>query len=409
MSASAIEDDLLTRDAIADPYPVFARLRHEDPMHWSDAHNAWLLSRYDDVNAAFKDPRLSSDRVRPLLRLMDADERRSHSGGILETIAEWMVLTDPPAHTRLRRLASGAFLPNRINALEGRIAAIVDELLDRFVAERRDDLILHFAYPLPATVIAELLGAPLEDRDRFRLWSDELALVAFGAGGEARAERHERAARGLAEMTSYFDELIERARRRPGDDMLSRMLEPDETGDRLTHDELRAMAALMLFAGHETTTNLLASGLLALIRHPTELERLRADPSLAPKAIEELLRYDGPVKVLIRWVVEDFELHGREIRRGDRVFLLPASANRDETRFPDADALDVGRSPNPHVAFGKGIHTCIGALLARVEGRVALPRMLDRLRNVRLAERELRWEESLASRALQELHVVYDA
>jgi cytochrome P450 len=210
-------------------------------------------------------------------------------------------------------------------------------------------------------------------------------------------------------MTAYFDELIERARARPGDDMLSRLLEPDANGDRLSHDELRAMAALMLFAGHETTTNLLASGLLALIRHPDQLDRLRAEPELTPKAIEELLRYDGPVKVLIRWVTEDHELHGREIRTGERVFLLLPAANRDPDRFPDPDALDVGRTPNPHVAFGKGIHTCIGALLARVEGRVAFPRMLDRLGNVRLAERELRWEESLASRSLQELHVLYDA
>jgi cytochrome P450 len=304
MSATVIQDDFLAPEAIADPFPLFDALRSEDPVHWSEAHNAWLLTRYDDVTEAFKDPRLSSDRVRPLLKRMDA-KKRANVGEMLQMMADWMVVTDPPAHTRLRKLAAGAFQPGKIAGMEGQIAKLVDELLETFVKKSRDDLILHFAYPLPAIVIAELIGAPPEDRDRFRLWSDELALVAFGAGGEARTDRHERAARGLEELIEYFDERIEISREKPGDDMISRLLEPDEKGDQLNDAEVRGMCSLMLFAGHETTTNLIANGTLALLRNPDQMQRLRDDPSLTSKAVEELLRFDGPIKILIRWVVED--------------------------------------------------------------------------------------------------------
>lgn len=408
VSASALQDDLLDPTVIADPFPTFAALRSEDPVHWSEAHGAWLVSRYDDVAMGFTDPRLSSDRVRPLLEVLDPDRRR-HIEPVLELMTDWMVLTDPPVHTRLRRLANAAFQPGRIATMESGISALVQELLDEFVAKGHRDLILHFAYPLPATVIADLIGAPPEDRNRFRLWSDELSLVAFGAGGEARVDRHERAARGLGELFEYFDGLIEHAREQPGDDMISRLLEPGEDGDRLSDLEIRAMCTLMLFAGHETTTTLIGSGMLALLRHPDQLERLRADPSAAGRAVEELLRYDGPVKVLIRWVTETFELRGRTIEEGQRVFLLPAAANRDPERFPDPNALDIRRSPNPHLAFGRGVHTCIGALLARIEARVAIPAILDRLPGIRLDDRELCWEDSLASRALHDLYVLHDA
>jgi cytochrome P450 len=292
--------------------------------------------------------------------------------------------------------------------MEAQIAQLVDELLGRFVEKCRDDLILHFAYPLPAIVIAELIGAPPEDRDRFRLWSDELALVAFGAGGEARTDRHERAARGLEELIEYFDERIEISRETPGDDMVSRLLEPDDKGDQLSDAEVRGMCALMLFAGHETTTNLIANGTLALMQNPDQLARLRDDPSLTNKAVEEILRFVGPIKILHRNVLEDMELRGRKIEAGQRVFLLPAAANRDPEKFPDPNSLDVGRSPNHHIAFGKGAHACIGALLARLEARVAIPRILDRLPNLRLSDRELSFHDSLAALALHDLHVEYD-
>jgi cytochrome P450 len=408
MSVTGLQDDLLAPEVVANPYPCLAALRAADPVHWSETHRAWLVTSYDDNVAAFNDEHLSSNRVKPLLAAMDP-ERRARVGRVLEIIADWMVVSDPPEHTRLRRLAQRAFLTEKIAALEGRVEAEVADLLDSFLAHERHELILHFAYPLPAVIIADLIGAPREDSDRFRGWSDELALVAFGAGGEARVERHERALRGLEEMLAYFGDLIEEARKQPRDDMIGRLVEPDPaTGEQLSDDELKGMCALMLFAGHETTTNSIANGVLALLRNPDQLERLRADPKLAQRAGEEVLRYDGPIKVLHRWVVGDFELRGKKIEEGQRVFLLPAAANRDPARFESPDAFDVGRNPNPHVAFGRGIHTCIGAQLARLETRIALARILERLPNLRLADEEIHHHDILAARALHELRVDYD-
>jgi cytochrome P450 len=400
--------DLLSPELTADPYPALAALRREDPVHWSEQHGAWLISRYDDVVAAFMDGRMSSDRVAPLLESMDA-ERRATAGQVLELIKDWMVVTDPPAHTRLRRLAARAFSPRRVAAAEERIQRLVDELLDDFVAGGHSDLVAHFTYPLPATVIAELIGAPPEDRDRFKSWSHDLSLVAFGAGGEARPDRHERAMGGLQELLDYFEQQIERARSNPSEgNMISGLLEGDDDGNVLTDEEMKAMCALMLFAGHETTTTLISTGVVTLLQHPDQLAALKADPALVATAVEEILRYEGAIKVLIRWVTDDVELHGKRIEAGQRVYLLPGSANRDEARFADPDTVDIARKPNPHVAFGKGVHACIGAQLARIESRAAIGAIFSRMPELRLADRPLEWTPSLASRALREVHVEHD-
>ncbi|HEX4110230.1 MAG TPA: cytochrome P450 [Solirubrobacteraceae bacterium] len=401
--------DLLTAATIADPFPLLAELRESDPVHWSERHSAWLVTRYDDCVAAYADPRLSSDRVNPLLAQL-SDERRAQMGDLLARIADWMVTTDPPLHSRLRRLAGRAFNPPRIAALGDRIGQLVDELLDEFIGSGEQDLFAGFAYPLPATVIAEILGAPVEDRDRFRTWSDEVALVAFGAGGDARADRHQRALAGVTELYEYLHWLIERARASPGEDMLSALLEGDGSGEVLSDDEIASLGALMLFAGHETTSNLLSRIALALCQYPDERERLVRDPELAKKAVEEILRFDGPAKVLTRWVVEGHERLGRRIEAGQRVMIIGSSANRDPARFPEPDRLDLGRSPNPHIAFGKGIHACIGAQLARLEGRIGMMGMVRRLPGLQLADpaAELHWIPSLASRGLERLDVEFD-
>ncbi|PXY17419.1 cytochrome P450 [Prauserella muralis] len=401
-------DDLLTPAASENPHSVFAALREHDPVHWSEPHRAWLLTRYDDVSAAFQSKALSSDRIRPL-RAARAGRAAPASDRILAMMTEFMVVNDPPIHTRLRRLAAGAFKQQRISAMGERVEQLVDSLLDDFIVGGHRDLIGHFAYVLPATVIAAMLGAPISDRERFRHWSDELALVAFGAGGETRAERHERALAGLQDMFGYFRELVDYRRREPGEDMLSAMMVGDERGDALTEDELVAMCALLLFAGNETTTNSIANGVVTLLEHPDEFAKLKADPRLIATAVEELLRFDGPIKVLNRWVVADFELRGRTIRAGDRVHLILAAANRDPCQFVEPDRLDLERTPNPHIAFGKGIHACIGAQLARLETRIALQRLVTRLPRLRLTGEPLRWNESLASRSLAELPVAHDA
>jgi cytochrome P450 len=411
VAGTVIDDDLLTPAASADPYGVLTALREHDPVRWSERHRAWLLTRYDHVSAAFQNKALSNDRVRPVLAARRA--RGGPPGGgevsaadrVLELIGDWMVVTDPPAHTRLRKLAAGAFKGQRISVMGEQITALVDELVGAFTG---GDLIAEVAYPLPATVIATMLGAPVADRDRFREWSDELALVAFGTGGSDRAGRHERALRGIQEMDAYFRELVELRRSAPGGDMLSAMMAAEEgpagEGDALTDDELVSMCALLLFAGHETTTNSIANAVLALLRHPEQLARLRESPELLNTAVEELLRFDGPIKVINRWVVADTEIGGRAVAAGERVHLVLAAANRDPAKFPDPDRLDLTRSPNPHIAFGKGIHACIGAQLARMETRIAVGRIVERLPGLAL-DGDVVWKSSLASRSLEALPV----
>jgi cytochrome P450 len=414
----AAPDNLLSPAATQDPHSLFAELREVAPVHWSEPHQAWLVTSYADVASAFQNRALSSDRVRPMLAARESTEATRASDQILGMMSEWMVLSDPPAHTRLRRLAAGAFKGQRIAGLEGRIEALVNAFLDEFIAGGHRDLIEHVAYPLPATVIAEMLGAPASDRDRFRRWSDELALVAFGAGGEARADRHRRALDGLREMFDYFTELARMRRAEPADDMLSALLEaelatpqagPGDRPDPLRPDELVGMCALLLFAGHETTTNSIANGVLTLLRHPDQLTLLRGRPELIPTAVEELLRIEGPIKLLVRWVTEDHELGGRAIRRGQRVYLVISSANRDAEKFEHPDRFDPRRAPNPHIAFGKGVHACIGAQLARLETRVALTGILARLPGLRLDTDQLTWNSSLSSRSLTGLPVSHRA
>lgn len=409
-TGDALHDDLLAPSVIADPYGYFGRLRDEDPIHWSAAHRAWVVTRYEDVVAALGDKRLSSDRVRPLLEHLDP-ERRERVGPVLELMSRWMVVSDPPDHTRLRKLAQGAFNPRRINAMEERITEIVDELLDAFIASGSTAFVEDFAFPLPAIVIAEVLGTPAEDRERFRVWSDQLSAVAFGSGGADRGERHAAAMEGLDELLSYFEGLIEQARERPGEaNMIAGLLEGNGRGDVLDPDEMKAMCALMLFAGHETTTNLLSALIKMLLQHPDQLERVREDRTLVRGAVEEALRFDGSIKLLHRWVTEDMELGGRRIAQNDRVFLVLSSANRDPRTFDRPDEVDVTRSPNRHIAFGKGWHTCIGAQLTRIESVAALGRILDRLPGLRLVEgQRFEWLPTLDARALREVRIEHDA
>ena len=408
----ALPDDLLAPEVNHDPHAAFHALREHDPVHWSERHRAWILTRFDDCSAALSDfRRLSSNRVKPLLDVM-SPERRAQAGPVYEMLTGWMVVTDPPEHRRLRQLAAGAFNPRRVAAMEDTIQGLIDELIDRFIADGTEDLIAGFSYPLPATVIAELIGAPAEDAYRFKDWSSALAHVAFGVGGDDRGERHATAMRGLDQMFDYFGELMELRRDQPGEDMISDLLAGDGSGGRLSDHEIKSMCALMLFAGHETTTSTIASAAMMLLQHPAQLELLRSDPDeLAAGAAEEALRYEGAIKVLHRWVVEDLELRGRQIRAGERVFVLPAAANRDPEKFEDPDGVDITRSPNPHIAFGRGVHACIGAQLARLEMRLALASLVKRLPGMRFAEPEpeLRWVPSLASRGLERLDIRHDA
>ncbi len=390
-------DDLFDPAVVADPYPTLAHLRETDPVHWNPRHRAWVLTRYDDVVAAFRDPRLSAARV------------GGDGGETDRLLSGWLVFKDPPDHGRLRRLVQQAFSTRAAKELEPRVEALVEELLDALVAQvgPRDvvDVRRAFAAPLPAIVIAELLGVPAADRDAFTAWSDDLSALVFGATGVA--DRRARAERGFRELAGYFAALIEERRAAPRDDLLSALIAAHDEGSALSTDELLSTCTLLLFAGHETTTSLLTNGLAALLGAPDELARLRGDDSLVPTAVEELLRYDGPAKIEVRVAAQPLSVRGRSIEPGQRLFLAACAANRDPEVFADPDRLVLDRSPNPHVGFGSGPHYCLGAPLARLETAVALRALLRRFPSLEAAAPlgELPWQPAIVSRALASLPV----
>ncbi|RSS83253.1 cytochrome P450 [Streptomyces sp. WAC06614] len=352
-------------DFTADPYPYYAKLRAAGPVHRVALENGdlvWLVVGHEACREALNHPGLSKD--------WQASE---YFGDVVASaVNNHMLESDPPRHTRLRRLVSREFTARRVEAMRPRVQQITDELLEGMAAEgaRRTDLIRSLAFPLPMTVICELLGVPDLDREQFRRWSNEVvAPSSTAASSEA-----------LAAVAGYLAELIEDKRRRPGEDLMSALIRTrDEGGDRLGHEELVGMAFLLLVAGHETTVNLIGNGVRALLDHPDQLAALRADWGLLDGAVEEMLRYDGPVEnSTYRFAREDTEIAGVRIAAGDAVLVSLAGAGRDPGRFPEPDTFDIRRAPQGHLAFGHGIHFCLGAPLARLEGRIAVRSLLTR-------------------------------
>jgi cytochrome P450 len=382
-----------------DPYPGYHRLRRAAPVYFHPLFRVHVLSRHAEVSAALKDPRLSVDRT----RLAGAEAWNPWE----ELAEEWrpairrsLLMLDPPDHTRIRSLVSKAFTPRRVERLRSRVAELVDELLHGKGAEV--DLVRDLAYPLPVIVIAELLGVPAADRDRFKRWSEELSAILdpLSAGG-----RLGRANRAFADAARYMRRIFEERRREPRDDLVSALVAAEEAGDRLSEIELLSVTMLLLGAGHETTTNLIGNGILALLRNPGERRRLAEEPGLAASAVEELLRYDSPVQLTDRVTTGPTEIGGQSIRERRAVVLLLGAANRDPDVFPDPDRLDLGRPDNRHVAFGQGVHFCVGAALARLEAQVAIPELLRRYPDMRLARepRAADWKKSIVLRGLTTL------
>jgi cytochrome P450 len=396
--------DFLSPELVENPYPYLHRLRAEDPVHWSGHHQAWVLTRYDDVAGAFLDARLSSQRIGSLLPAEPTPEERASFDPIYRLLGNWMVFQDPPHHVRLRRLARAAFSARTVTRLRPAIEALVDSFVAELVRAGGGDFVRSFAYPLPATVIAKLLGVPERDLDRFRGWSEDILPLVFGAAG--RAERRDRAIGGLRALEAFFRDLLARYQREPADNLLTELSRAEEKGDVLSADEVIATCVLLLFAGHETTTSLLASGTLHLDRHPAERRKLAERPELGAPAVEELVRYDGPSKMQVRIAREDFELRGRRIRAGQRLMLCQAAANRDPEQFPDPDRLDLTRGRNDHLGFGLGIHFCLGAPLARLEAQIAFTALARGLPGLRVVTERPQWHPNVLGRGLTSLAVV---
>jgi len=383
---------------VADPYPTYHRLRAEDPVHHSPL-GFWVLTRYDDVVAALRDPRLAKEAIASFVA--------ARFGAPVPAMGLSMLDRDPPDHTRLRGLVSKAFTPRVVEGLRPRIQQIVDGLLDRVKARGSMDLIEEFAYPIPVIVICEMLGVPVEDHERFKGWSLDIArgldLIWLGPDSEV-GRRSVESRQALAE---YFRGLIAQRRAAPRNDLLSGLIAAEEAGDKLNETELLATCILLLIAGHETTVNLIGNGTHALLRHGDQLERLRRDPGLIGSAVEELLRFDGPVQRTARIPSEDVVFGGHTIPKGEMVMPFIGAADRDPAQFPDPDHLDIGRGDNRHIAFGWGIHFCLGAPLARIEGQIAIGTLVQRLPKLALATRQPEYRQSLTLRGLKALPVKF--
>lgn len=390
---------------VADPHAFFAGLRGSGPVHrfaMPDGRAMWLVTGYDCAEAALADPRLVKEP-----RNACSHEELAQMPAIAEEtrfMRSNLIYRDPPNHTRLRRLVSKAFTPRMIEQLRPRVQAIADALLDAVDGRGEMDLIGDYAFPLPITVIAEMLGVPSADQDQFRAWSNVLltAIAPQPMGPEVVA--------AAQELRQYLDSRIEERRRTPTEDLITGLIQAEEGGDKLTKEELHGMVYLLLIAGYETTVNLIGNGMLALLQQPDQLARLRSNPALLPTAIEELLRFCAPVMMsTLRYAAEDLSLGGLVIPKGEMVFIVIGAANRDPARFGSPDLLDITRSDNRHLAFGHGIHFCLGAPLARVEAEIAFETLLRRMPNIRLGAgtRPLHWRPSLILRGLLELQVVF--
>ena len=393
---SGVAYNPLSRQTAQDPYPVYAALRDRDPVHRSALMNAWMFTRHADIDTILRNHRRFSNDPRK-----GSLSSRQRAG--LPADEEFtMLFLDPPDHKRLRALVNKAFTPKAVNALEPHIRSLLGTLLDDIDDPAGFDLMQAVAQPLPVIVIAEMLGVPPEDRAQFKIWSDQRARTL-----EPSIDARERALADAANksLNNYFRPIIEERRAAPQDDIVSALAQAEEEGDRLTELEMLNMLRLLLIAGNETTTNLIGNGVLALLRNPDQMQRLRDDPSLIPSAVDELLRFDSPVQTDFRRALEDCEVNGFPLKKRDNIVLLLGAANRDPDVFDDPDRLDVGRGDRSHLSFGRGIHHCIGAPLARLEGRVVLEMLLERFSQISLSSEQPRFRNSIVLRGLESLPV----
>lgn len=395
--------DIWSSEFKANPFPFYAHLRANNPVcqvTLPDKQKAWLVTRYDDVALVLKDERFGKDHRRILTPEQLA--KQPWIPAMFKPLSHHMLDQDPPDHTRLRSLVQQAFSPRAVDAMRPRVESLANELIDQFGRRRQIDLVHDYALPIPTLIIAEMLGVNPRDRHKIHRWSSTILTATSSRVGNFRAIP------SVFFFLRFMRKLVHQRRQQPQDDLVSSLVAAHEAGDRMTDDELLSMIMLLIVAGHETTVNLIASGMLALFEHPDQLARLRDDPGLIRTAVEELLRFAAPVETATeRFAREDVTLSDVTIPRGELVLAAIASANRDETKFERPDELDITRDPNRHLAFGLGIHFCLGASLARLEAQIAINTLLARAGDVKLAVpvNELRWRSGLVLRGLKELPV----
>ncbi len=388
-----------------DPYPTWRRLRETDPVHRSRAFGVWVCTRHAEVWHVLRDRNFTTDRSN--LALVRWIARRTQQDATFSALLARNLLTiDGADHTRLRGLVSRAFTPRRIERLRPRLEGIVEELLDEVAGHGEMELVGDLAHPLPVIAIAELLGVPARDRELFRRWSSQLVQLLDPLQGRGGALPLRRAAQ---EIFDYFRPLLAARRAEPRDDLLSAMMAAEQEGQRLDEMDLLALSSLLLVAGHETTSNLIANAVVALLRFPGERKRLEDDPGLLPTAVDEFLRYESPIQLTDRVARQDCELGGRAVRAGQLVTVVLAAANRDPERFRDPDQLDVGRRDNPHLAFGQGSHYCLGSQLARLETEIAIGALLRRFPRFAGDPEPPSWRRSMIVRGPESLPLRLEA
>jgi cytochrome P450 len=407
-SMTGLDERLVSDEFLDDPYPLLRQLRHEEPVFWSESIGGWILTRYDDIVPTFRDVAHFSNygRFAKVVEYLPAERRKKFEPFETHYRQKSMLQSDPPDHTRLRALIVKVFNANSIEEMRPKIKKIVNDVIDAVEPRRQMDVIRDLAFPLPFSVLGKIMGLPNTDQDNVKLWADEILLFqGVNRPPEAILERSQAA---LLAMRSYLTDLVNEKRRKPGEDLISELVKVEAEGIRLTEQELVYTCITMLGAGHETTTSLIGNGLFTLLSHPEEWRKLRENPSLLNSAIEEMLRYESPVARQPRVIKEAIELGGKKMLGGQVAFQMLNAANRDPDYFPDPDKFDIERQNNKHVAFGMGIHFCVGAGLARTEGQEVFKAIMERLPDIRLVSDKPIWDRHKPnSRMLHSLQVTF--
>ncbi|MBX9878748.1 MAG: cytochrome P450 [Candidatus Obscuribacterales bacterium] len=396
----------MTDEFIQDPYPWYKRLREEDPVFWSDNSNQWILTRWDDINACIRDIKFGK-KFQPAQRFWLTRMLNPKFFPLLSASALFMLRQDPPDHTRLRGLVNKAFTPKMIEQLRPHIEIISNKLIDQIVKGSEVELMSQFSFPLPVTVISEMLGVPPEDLHKIKKWSTPITF-AFDLGGGFDLGKLLAANKAIGEFINYLRPIAEDRRKNPKDDLISALVQAEEEGNKLTQDELLANCVLLLLAGHETTVNLIGNGVHAFLTHPDQLSILKANPELMPQAVDEVLRWNSSVQLVRRMVLEDTEIRGKKLKKNDLMVMFVGAANRDPEMFADPDKFDITRKDSKYLSFGAGIHHCLGWSLAKTEAEIAFATLFKRLPNLQIKPgKEVRFRRHPALRGLQELWLTF--